>query len=750
MNTEPSTAGGANFADDAGRRDKTEKSAGGAGPAARDAWWNRGWIPALLLIAITLLAYQPVWRAGFVWDDDVMLTGNRHVQAPDGLGAIWFSTDLPDYFPMTSTALWLQWRMWGANPLGYHLVNVLLHAFAAVLWWRVLRRLAIPGAWLAAAVFALHPVNVESVAWITEIKNTLAMAFYVTALLAYLRFEDSDSKLWYAVSLGAFLLGLLSKTAIAPLPLVLLGLAWWRRGRIGLREVWRSVPFFAAAALLALVTIWFQQHRAIGGSFIRDDDFWARLAGAGWAAWFYLSKAIFPANLIFVYPRWQIDGANVLSHVPTLLAVAGLAACWRFRARWGKPCLLGFGYFVVLLLPVLGFVTISYMRHSFVADRWQYFALIGPIALTVAGLAAGFGRIATGARFLLPALSTALLLVLGALTWRQSRMYTDLDTLWQTTVARNPNCAVAQNEVGTGLLHQGREAEAIARYQKALEIMPGYGLAHHNYGCALLKLGRVDEAIGRFQQALMHHKGFYPAEHYLGVAFLQRGRAEEAAVQFEKTVAMQPDFAEAHYHLGNLRLQAGRIDEAIAHFQKAAALQPSSVEAANDLGVALCQKGRFDDALPHFQKALELQPDFAEAHNNLGRIFQQKGASAQAVVHYRASLKLQPEDPDTLSNLGWVLATSGDASVRSGLEAMIFAQRAMQRTQGRDPFALRSLAAAYAECGRFSEAATTAQQAVQLAEQHGITGLASALRAELAVYGKGAPFRDAPPAPEKK
>lgn len=748
-----------------------EKPPGEIRPPVRESWWNRGWIPALLLIAITLLAYQPVWRAGFVWDDDVMLTGNRFVQAKDGLGTIWFSTELPDYFPMTSTALWLQWRLWGDNPLGYHVVNVLLHALGAVLWWRVLRRLTIPGAWLAAGIFALHPVNVESVAWVTEIKNTLAMVFYAAALLAYLRFEDARfagsherervdevraplaharsyvSEFWYTVALLAFVLALLSKTAVAPLPVVLLGLAWWRRDRIDLRDVWRAVPFFAIAAVLALVTIWFQQHRAIGGSLVREDDFGTRLAGAGWAVWFYLSKVILPVNLTFVYPRWQINGTAVLSYVPALVAAVGLVACWRFRRQWGKAWLVGFGYFVILLLPVLGFVNISYMRHSFVADRWQYFALIGPVALAVAGLTIALRRSAAGERILQPVLSAALLLVLGGLTWRQSRMFTDMDTLWAITAARNPNCAVAHNELGTGLLHRGREDEAIARYQKALAIEPSYGLAHHNYGCALLKLGRVDEAIDRFQKALIFHKGFYPAEHYLGVALLRQGRVEEAAVQFGKTLQMQPDFAEAHYHLGNLRLQSGQTDEAVAHFRKAVALQPTSAEALNDLGVALSQKGQFDEAFSHFQKALELQPDFAEAHNNLGKILQQHGRAAEAVAHYRAALKLQPDDPDTLCNLSWVLATAPDPAVRSGFEAIFFAQRATQRAQAEDPFALRSLAAAYAENGRFAEATTTAQRAVQLAETQSNAGLAGALRFELELYGRGAPVRDAVPPP---
>jgi hypothetical protein len=258
---------------------------------------------AAALVAITFLAYLPAMRGGFIWNDDTFLTRNPLIKTPDGLRRLWFTTDPPDYFPLTSTSLWLEWRLWGMNPAGYHVVNVLLHAVSAVLLWRVLKRLNAPGAWLAGLIFAVHPVNVESVAWITERKNTLAMVLYMASLLAYLKFDEDGAPRTYALALGLFLLALLAKTSVIMLPAVLLLCAWWRRGGIERKDILRAIPFAALSGALALVTVWYQYHRAIAAEVVRTDGFLARTAGAGWAAWFYLYKALLPAKLCFVYPR---------------------------------------------------------------------------------------------------------------------------------------------------------------------------------------------------------------------------------------------------------------------------------------------------------------------------------------------------------------------------------------------------------------------------------------------------------------
>jgi tetratricopeptide (TPR) repeat protein len=506
-----------------------------------------GWLMGLFLVAMVIIVYQPVWHAGFIWDDDTFLVNNPLIRQADGLYQFWFTARAPDYFPLTSTTLWLEWRLWGANPLGYHIINVLLHALSAVLIWRVLARLKIPGSWLAAALFAVHPVNVESVAWITERKNTLAMLFYLTSILCYLRFEDACRWRWYGMALGSFVLALLSKTAVTPLPIVLLGMAWWRHGRISIRNVRRTLPFFGVAVLLGWITIWFQSHNAIGSEVIRTDSLWSRLAVAGWAVWFYLYKALLPLNLMFVYPKWQIDATNLLSYIPLLLVLVGAAVLWRYRRGWSRAWLFGLGYFVVMLLPVLGFLNIYFMNFSLVADHWQYFAIIGPIGLVASGITLASDRLKKRNFFLLPVIFSAiLLLALSFLTWRQTCNYSDNEKLWKITIAKNPDCWLAYNNLGIILEKKGQIDKAIVQYHEVIRLKPDLAVAYFNRGSAYSKLSRYQPAIEDFNKAARLKPDYADVYNNRGVVYVKLGRDQQAIGDFNEAIRLKPDLAVAY------------------------------------------------------------------------------------------------------------------------------------------------------------------------------------------------------------
>ena len=706
------------------------------------------WLLALLLVGGTILAYLPVWHAGLIWDDRSLVVDNPLIRQADGLYRFWFSTQPVDYYPVTSTMSWVEWRLWGANPLGYHLVNVLVHAFNAVLLWRVLQGLKLPGAWLAAAIFAVHPVNVESVAWIAERKNALAMVFFLLSLLWYSRFDpgpavhgdapqESEARLrWYGLSLAAFLLALLSKTVVAPMPLLLLGLAWWRRGRVQRRDLWRVLPFLVAAIVVGLISHWFQSHRAIGNDIVRTDNFWARLAGAGWAVWFYLYKAALPVGLCTIYPRWHIDGGQWWSYVPGLLLLAVLATCWRYRRAWGNGPLLCLGYFVVMLLPVLGFLDIGFMAMSLVADHWQYFAIIGPISLAAAAIA----RRQRGLP--IAAMGGALLLALGALTWRQSAIYADPATFWRAAITANPYAWLAHNNLGSALFELGQVDEAIGHFQRALEIEPGFAKAHYNLAGILRDRGQIDEAAIHFQRALEIQPNYSTAHYNFGEILRQNGRLDEAIVHFRRAVEIHPEYADAQNALGATLLRKGQVDEAIIHLQKALELRPDRAEDHNNLAGVLWQRGRVAEAITHYHKALALRPDYALAHHNLGKLLQQEGQVREAIAHYQSALEIQPDFAAARGSLAWVLATSPEASVRDGTRAVELAQEALRPSETNNPTLIATLAAAYAEARRLPEAIETAKQALQVAAAQKRNALAIRIRAEIAAYQAGAPYRD--------
>ena len=406
-------------------------------------------LKAVILVLAAVGVYIPALDAGFVFDDLGLVTHNQLIHADDGLYRVWFTAAQPDYFPLTSSTLWLEWRLWAGltNPAaGYHVSNIVLHAISALLIWLILGRLGIPAAFWAALIFAVHPVNVSSVAWIAERKNVLSMVFVLSALLCYLRFDDAGGRKWYALSLTAFGLALLSKTSVVMLPVVLLLLAWFKRRRLVRADVARTAPFFALALVLGLVTVFYQQ-QSIAGLDPRPEGLWSRLAASGWCVWFYLFSDLVPLSLATIYPRWEVDPASPVAWLP-LAALFGVAAgALSYRRTWGRPVLVAGGIFVVMLLPALGLITMTYHEYSLVADHFQYLAMIAPIALVAATIAVLAARGRT-TRWLATAAAVAVVASLATLTWVRAGAYQNSMAFWSRAVEENPQAWMAQNNLG--------------------------------------------------------------------------------------------------------------------------------------------------------------------------------------------------------------------------------------------------------------------------------------------------------------
>jgi tetratricopeptide (TPR) repeat protein len=484
------------------------------------------------------------------------------------------------------------------------------------------------------------------------------MVLYLVTLLLYLRYENDGRRRWYIFAVSAFLLALLSKTSVVMLPFVLLGCAWWQRGVIVRKDVAISIPFFALSGLLGLVTVWFQ-YNTIGEHIVRTDGFFARLAGAGWAVWFYLYKAIIPYKLSFVYPRWEIGAASIVSYLPLISLLGCFAVFWWYRKSWGKACLFGVGYYVVTLFPVLGFFNIYFMKYSLVADHWQYVSIIGIIALVV-----GLGNYLRSQcnmalRKLLSVAAVSLVCLFCILTWRQENIYRDIETLWRDTISKNPRAWIAHNNLGVVLKQQGRFDEAIAHYSEVLMIKPHDEAAHSNLGLALYEQGKLDEAVGHYRKALQIKPDYAEAHYNMGLAYVKQSKLDEAIGHFSMALQIRPDYAEAYTYIGIASYQQGKPDEAIDYYHKALQIKPEYAGAHSNLGIAFASKGRLEEAMHHFSEAIRIRPDFAEAHHNFGLALSGQGRVEEAIYHFSQALRIKPDHVDAHYNLGLALAKKG-------------------------------------------------------------------------------------------
>ena len=509
---------------------------------------------ALAFVALGLLVVVPYLPAmlwgGFVWDDNIFIKVDP-VRDVSGLWQIWFSpSDLggqDHYWPLVYTTFWLEHKLWGFDPTGYHIVNVLLHLANTLLLCHLMRRFAVSGAWIVAAVFAVHPLHVESVAWVFERKDVLSGLFYLAAVLAWMRFVEQPNPRRYVCSLVLYAAGLLSKSIVVTLPVALLIWHWWKQGRVTSTDLLRLVPFFVVGLVITIGDLSFSRSVA-PVSF--DYSLAERALIATRALWFYAGKLLWPTGLAVIYPRWDIRVGDPLAWGYLIAAVALVVVLWRFRRQFGRGLLAGGLFFAVTLSPTLGFVDYTYMKYAFVADRYQYLAGIGVMAVVIGAVAYGVGLLSGIWRKGALGGAAVVLVVLGMLTWRQADIYRDDEIFNRHIIALNPQAHNAHLNLGKSLYEQGRYEEALEAARVAVEQDPDSFNAHVNLGAVLSELGYLEEAETHLRRAIALNPQARDAHLNLGDVLYKQGRYKEALEVARVAVEQDSDSFKAHINLG--------------------------------------------------------------------------------------------------------------------------------------------------------------------------------------------------------
>jgi len=813
---------------------------------------------------MVLLAYFPALQGSFVWDDDIHISANPALHSLGGLKDIWLKPGATcQYYPLTFTGFWIGYHLWGLNPLGYHLLTLGFHIFVSLLLWRLLAQLQVRGAWLAGAIFALHPVNVMSVAWMTELKNTLSAALALASAWAYLRFARLGGHAagnrrveravrsapgtvhfdwrWYAAALALFILAMLAKTAVSFLPVSLLLVTWWQRQRLGWREVWPVLPMAGLVPVFGAITV--HVERMIGATDGKFSlDLLDRLLISGRSFWFYLGKLFFPCPLSINYERWVVDARCGWQYLYPAAMVGLFAALWWRRGVIGRGPLVAMLHFFVCTSSLILAVVLTFTLYSFVSDHWQYFGCMSVFALAAAGMITALDWLFPEKQWPRAGGCGALLLLLATLTWRQAGLYRDDMTLWSDALAKNEKSWGAHLAVGKHLYDAGRLGEAMEHYRRAIQLEPKEAMAHGNYATALWMSGRFDEAEGEFQEALRIKPDYYLARaHYCdlllkrrklaeaegevrqmlrlepdnpvslyhyGYWLMLRGDLDEAETQLSRAIQRDPDYTPAGIARARLLQKRGRLEEAVQAYQSILQRIPASgrarlglaetfllsgrsteavacyrdvlrdepenpdariglglaliehgdsgaaemefvsvlqadsknARAVDGLGYALAGQGRFDEAQIRFLEAMRLDPQGAQAHLHYGISLSAQRRVREAVAEYRKAMALDNQLSPACNNLAWILATDPDPQIRSGQEAVALAERACQLTHNEIPGCLGTLAAAYAEVGRFSEAVATAERARDLARKNGREKVAEGIEQRLESYRIGQPY----------
>ncbi|UCF02040.1 MAG: tetratricopeptide repeat protein [Deltaproteobacteria bacterium] len=753
----------------------------------------------LLLIVATFGVFWQVRSHDFLnYDDDVYVSENSQVQ--EGFtreSVIWAFTSgyASNWHPLTWLSHMLDCQLFGLNPGGHHLTNLMLHLANTLLLFLLLNRMtsALYRSALVAALFALHPLHVESVAWVAERKDVLSTLFWMLTMWTYLLYVEHPRLGRYLFTLVVFTIGLMAKPMLVTLPCVLLLLDYWPLDRLALRQpedlissgsqkglssspqrsfplrlFWEKVPFFVLAAVSSAVTFLVQQSSGALKS-VEVFPLSIRIANGLVSYVSYIYKMIWPQHLAVFYPHPGSSLPMWLAGAAGLLLLGISVAVMRAGRR--HPYLaVGWLWYLGTLVPVIGLVQVGLQA---MADRYTYVPLIGLFIM----IAWGIPELTRGWRYgrvVLRMAAGSLLAALMVCTWMQLRHWRNNVTLFEHALNTTTNNYLAHDSLGNTLAQQGKTGEAIGHYSAALRIKPNFVNSHNNLGLALLLRGDVEQAIAHFSAVLRYQSDSPEAHNNLGLAMARQGYVDRAIDQYFTAVRLKPDYPQAHNNLGNALASQGRFDQAISHYSEALRIKPENAEAHSNLANVLASKGRFKEAIDHYSQALQIKPDNFEAHNNLGVVLADQGKFDEAIEHYYEALRIEPNNtiahiqlalvwlsqqrtdkaiehyqkalsfsPDStvvLNNLAWILATHENSSFRDGARAVQLAEKACTLSGYKNAIFLDTLAAAYAEAGRFHEALQTAQKASKLSVAEGRVELAKEIERRMQLYKAGKPF----------
>jgi protein O-mannosyl-transferase len=712
-----------------------------------------------VLGGITWLVFgQTIGHQFVTYDDPQYVYENAKVAAglsPESVLWAFTHTVGGNWHPLTVISHMLDCQLYGLKPVGHHFTNVLLHTIAVILLFLVLRRMT-GTLWqsaFVAALFAIHPLHVESVAWISERKDLLSAVFFMLTLGVYIRYVHKLSFTSYILVLLVFAFGLMSKPMLVTVPFVLLLLDYWPLKRFpsetsvkhrhrrtvencaNTRRIFlEKIPLLLFSFGSCAATLLAQRHfiDPIGHLSLMN-----RFSNAAVAAVVYLRQLVWPFGLSVFYPhpRHSLSILQVLVAALFLIAVSAAA----FMCRRRNPYFLtGWFWFLGMLVPVSGIIQVGEQAH---ADRYMYLPQIG-LYILVTWFVADTVSSWRHRRILLATAVASSIALLMYPAWKQTSYWRDGRALWTHALAVNPQNDTAHISLCDLDLRENRLDDAIFHARKALEIRPDSADAESRLGVALSAYGQNEEASIHFKKAL-ETRPDRPRVHYnIATLFLKSGHVDEAIAEFQKELQIQPEFVEAHNNLGIALTSKGELGEALAHFQKALELDPHLPKVHHNIAMILLRQGQLDQAIAHLQKELQVNPASAEAHNDLGIVWSQHGRIDQAINEWQKTLELQPGNLNAYCNLVWVFATFPDDTIRNGAKAVALGERALQLSGEKDPRIYRLLAAAYAENHQFDKAIETAQRGSELATKQGNYAAANALELNIDLYRKSLPLRD--------